>query len=210
MLDTESIAVDQVVLAVPPPAAEALLPGGRHARAGRLGRAAGRVPDRQRARPVRPAGAPGTRSSPPSDPRCSGSSTGPSGSGAGTGQYLAVSLSAAGRRDRRAGGRRGRRDRARAGRAAAGGPGRDGARLLRHPGAHRDVPAGAGQRRPAPAGRPGVPGLALAGAWTDTGWPATMESAVRSRSRRRRRAARRGPAVACRAGGDSDRPWPSW
>jgi uncharacterized protein with NAD-binding domain and iron-sulfur cluster len=24
------------------------------------------------------------------------------------------------------------------------------------------------------------PGLALAGAWTDTGWPATMEGAVRS------------------------------
>jgi uncharacterized protein with NAD-binding domain and iron-sulfur cluster len=32
--------------------------------------------------------------------------------------------------------------------------------------------------------RPGVettrPGVARAGAWTDTGWPATMESAVRS------------------------------
>jgi hypothetical protein len=25
-----------------------------------------------------------------------------------------------------------------------------------------------------------LPGLALAGAWTDTGWPATMEGAVRS------------------------------
>jgi hydroxysqualene dehydroxylase len=41
--------------------------------------------------------------------------------------------------------------------------------------------------RPAPGTarlRPGVrtrlPGLVLAGAWTDTGWPATMESAVRS------------------------------
>jgi uncharacterized protein with NAD-binding domain and iron-sulfur cluster len=34
------------------------------------------------------------------------------------------------------------------------------------------------------AARPGqrtrLPGLALAGAWTDTGWPATMEGAVRS------------------------------
>jgi uncharacterized protein with NAD-binding domain and iron-sulfur cluster len=34
------------------------------------------------------------------------------------------------------------------------------------------------------AGRPGaataLPGLALAGAWTDTGWPDTMEGAVRS------------------------------
>ena len=32
----------------------------------------------------------------------------------------------------------------------------------------------------APAPRTGVEGLYLAGAWTDTGWPATMESAVRS------------------------------
>jgi squalene-associated FAD-dependent desaturase len=37
---------------------------------------------------------------------------------------------------------------------------------------------GAGPRRPGP--RTGVSGLALAGAWTDTGWPATMEGAVRS------------------------------
>ncbi|MFZ0217425.1 MAG: FAD-dependent oxidoreductase, partial [Candidatus Dormiibacterota bacterium] len=39
------------------------------------------------------------------------------------------------------------------------------------------VPA-PGLRRPGP--RTGVRGLVLAGAWTDTGWPATMESAVRS------------------------------
>ncbi len=32
--------------------------------------------------------------------------------------------------------------------------------------------------RPGPA--TALPGLALAGAWTDTGWPATMEGAVRS------------------------------
>jgi uncharacterized protein with NAD-binding domain and iron-sulfur cluster len=32
--------------------------------------------------------------------------------------------------------------------------------------------------RPGP--RTVVPGLYLAGAWTDTGWPATMEGAVRS------------------------------
>jgi len=30
------------------------------------------------------------------------------------------------------------------------------------------------------ARQPGLPGLALAGAWTDTGWPDTMEGAVRS------------------------------
>lgn len=31
-----------------------------------------------------------------------------------------------------------------------------------------------------PAARTAIPGLALAGAWTDTGWPATLEGAVRS------------------------------
>jgi squalene-associated FAD-dependent desaturase len=35
-----------------------------------------------------------------------------------------------------------------------------------------------GLRRPGP--RTSLPNLVLAGAWTDTGWPATMESAVRS------------------------------
>src|SRR5207248_289350 len=37
---------------------------------------------------------------------------------------------------------------------------------------------GVGSLRPTQRTR--FPGLALAGAWTDTGWPATMESAVRS------------------------------
>jgi hydroxysqualene dehydroxylase len=37
---------------------------------------------------------------------------------------------------------------------------------------------GSGRLRPGP--RTTVPGLFLAGAWTDTGWPATMEGAVRS------------------------------
>ena len=37
---------------------------------------------------------------------------------------------------------------------------------------------GSGALRPGPV--TGVPGLFLAGAWTDTGWPATMEGAVRS------------------------------
>jgi squalene-associated FAD-dependent desaturase len=41
----------------------------------------------------------------------------------------------------------------------------------------RAVP-GTARLRPGP--RTPVPGLYLAGAWTDTGWPATMESAVRS------------------------------
>ena len=37
-----------------------------------------------------------------------------------------------------------------------------------------------GSARRRPGARTNVPGLYLAGAWTDTGWPATMESAVRS------------------------------
>ncbi|WP_439677102.1 hydroxysqualene dehydroxylase HpnE [Embleya sp. MST-111070] len=37
---------------------------------------------------------------------------------------------------------------------------------------------GSGRLRPGP--RTAIPGLALAGAWTATGWPATMEGAVRS------------------------------
>jgi phytoene dehydrogenase-like protein len=40
--------------------------------------------------------------------------------------------------------------------------------------------ASPGSRRLRPGTRTSVPGLYLAGAWTDTGWPATMESAVRS------------------------------
>jgi squalene-associated FAD-dependent desaturase len=41
----------------------------------------------------------------------------------------------------------------------------------------RQVP---GTQRLRPGPRTALPGLYLAGAWTDTGWPATMESAVRS------------------------------
>jgi squalene-associated FAD-dependent desaturase len=40
--------------------------------------------------------------------------------------------------------------------------------------------AAPGQRALRPAARTALPGLALAGAHTDTGWPATMEGAVRS------------------------------
>jgi squalene-associated FAD-dependent desaturase len=39
---------------------------------------------------------------------------------------------------------------------------------------------GPGQRRRRPGCETGAPRVALAGAWTDTGWPATMEGAVRS------------------------------
>ncbi len=40
--------------------------------------------------------------------------------------------------------------------------------------------ASPGMLKARPAARTAIPGLALAGAWTDTGWPATMEGAVRS------------------------------
>ncbi len=40
--------------------------------------------------------------------------------------------------------------------------------------------AAPGSRRLRPGARTGLPGVYLAGAWTDTGWPATMEGAVRS------------------------------
>jgi squalene-associated FAD-dependent desaturase len=40
--------------------------------------------------------------------------------------------------------------------------------------------AAPGARALRPGSRTAIPGLVLAGAWTDTGWPATMEGAVRS------------------------------
>jgi squalene-associated FAD-dependent desaturase len=40
--------------------------------------------------------------------------------------------------------------------------------------------AGPGARSLRPGARTAMPGLLLAGSWTDTGWPATMEGAVRS------------------------------
>jgi squalene-associated FAD-dependent desaturase len=46
-----------------------------------------------------------------------------------------------------------------------------------HSATFRATPGGRA-RRPGP--RTALPGLALAGSWTDTGWPATMEGAVRS------------------------------
>jgi uncharacterized protein with NAD-binding domain and iron-sulfur cluster len=40
--------------------------------------------------------------------------------------------------------------------------------------------AGPGSGELRPGARTSVPGLVLAGAWTDTGWPATLEGAVLS------------------------------
>jgi squalene-associated FAD-dependent desaturase len=50
--------------------------------------------------------------------------------------------------------------------------------VTREPAATFRQTPGTAALRPGPATR--VPGLFLAGAWTDTGWPATMEGAVRS------------------------------
>jgi uncharacterized protein with NAD-binding domain and iron-sulfur cluster len=46
-----------------------------------------------------------------------------------------------------------------------------------HAATFRGAPGVASER---PAARTRLPGLALAGSFTDTGWPATMEGAVRS------------------------------
>ncbi len=46
-----------------------------------------------------------------------------------------------------------------------------------HSATFRAAPGARGLR---PAARTALPGLVLAGSWTDTGWPATMEGAVRS------------------------------
>ncbi len=51
-------------------------------------------------------------------------------------------------------------------------------RVSREPGATFAGRPGTAARRPGP--ETGRPGVVRAGAWTDTGWPATMESAVRS------------------------------
>jgi len=51
-------------------------------------------------------------------------------------------------------------------------------RVSREPGATFAGRPGTAARRPGP--QTGRPGVVRAGAWTDTGWPATMESAVRS------------------------------
>jgi len=53
----------------------------------------------------------------------------------------------------------------------------DGTVSREHSATFRAVPGTAALR---PSARTGMPGLALAGAWCDTGWPATMEGAVRS------------------------------
>ena len=57
------------------------------------------------------------------------------------------------------------------------------ARLLHHRvtrEAHATFAAGPGSGRARPGPATGHPGIALAGSWTATGWPATMEGAVRS------------------------------
>jgi hydroxysqualene dehydroxylase len=59
--------------------------------------------------------------------------------------------------------------------------------VVKEPAATFAAAPGQAARRPGP--RSAMPGVALAGAWTDTGWPATMEGAVRSGIRAGRLAA---------------------
>jgi len=53
-------------------------------------------------------------------------------------------------------------------------------RFLVHREHHATFRAAPGARALRPGPATALPGLVLAGAWTDTGWPATMEGAVRS------------------------------
>ena len=171
----ETIAADAVVLAVPPPAAAALVPAEAGVRVADLGSSPivnvhvhydRRVLDVPFLATVR------------SPLQWVFDRT--AASGAGTGQYLAVSLSAA--------------DRWLPQKAAdvLGALLPEMARVLpnartaevldafvtREPHATFRQVAGSAARRARP--RTALPGLVLAGAWTDTGWPATMEGAVRS------------------------------
>ena len=52
--------------------------------------------------------------------------------------------------------------------------------VLRHPRARGDVPRRARARALRPGPRTAIPGWCSPARWTDTGWPATMEGAVRS------------------------------
>ncbi len=100
--------------------------------------------------------------------------------GLAAGQYLAVSLSAADHLVRRPAAELITEQRqALAGLfAPAGGATLTDAFVTREPQAtFRQSP---GSRALRPAAATALPGLALAGAWTDTGWPDTMEGAVRS------------------------------
>ena len=141
------------------------------------------------------------RSSPRSAPRCSGSSTAPTPPGCAGGGSTSpcrsrprsdeIDQPVAALRERYLPG---------AGAAAARRPRRRRSRTSSSPGSaprpSRPPPGSVGCG-PAPA--PSAPGLYLAGAWTATGWPATMESAVRSgvsaagRRARRPRTAPRSP-----------------
>ena len=185
----------------------ALLPGGgTHAPAGWAERL-GTSPDRQRPRRATTGRSPSTPSSPPSAARCSASSTAPRPAGAGhravPGRVAVGGRRRHGRAGRRAGRPRSCRRWPRCCPAARGRPVLDSFVTRER---HRHVPRRA-RAAPPCARRPdsASPGSYLAGAWTDTGWPATMEGAVRSGPRRRRRAPRRRSTAARRS---PSRRWP--
>ena len=196
---------------MPPPAAEALLPGGgTHAPAGWAERLGASPIVNVHVRYDRPVTEHAFFAAVGSPVQWAFDRT--AGSGAGTGQYLAVSLSAAGREvDERAADVVAEIVPALAALLPAA---RDATVLdswvtRERTATFRQAPGSAALRPPADSG---VPGIALAGAWTDTGWPATMESAVRSGHAAADaalppvvgdagRARRRMAAAACPAGG---------
>ncbi len=159
-------------------------PRGRAAARGRgqrADRAARQLADRQRPRDLRPPRHRPRRWPPDSTRRCSGSSTARRRPASAKGQHLALSLSGADREMAMSNEELPPRADARAGRSSCL---RRATRWWRisswcastqQPSAPSRAP---GALRPGP--RTSVPGLFLAGAWTDTGWPATMEGAVRS------------------------------
>ena len=102
-------------------------------------------------------------------------------SGAGRGQYLAVSISAADdySRSARPGDLGDRSGATRSGHLPRG-PEHEVLSTFVTREHHATFRASPGSRRPPSTGATRLPGLVLAGAWTSTGWPPTMESAVRS------------------------------
>ena len=176
LADGTALPADGVVLALPPQRVAAACPAAlpRRPRPRRLA-------DRERARLVRPAGDGralhgGGRQPGPVDLQ-------PHGDGRRRRRLPPpgdLDLGRA-RRGRRAARRAGRGHVGRAGRAAAARPGGADPGHRRREGAPGDLrPGPRSGRAPARARRRRCPGVALAGAWTATGWPATMEGAVRS------------------------------
>ena len=175
------------------------LPDGCRSRT-RRARLPRRVADRQPARRLRPAGDRPSVRGRRTTRRCSGSSTARAAPGCERGQYLAVSLSCAREYIGAEGGGAARAVRARARSSSSRRRARRAVELFFVTREQRATfRQGPGTARAAAGDRaPRLEGLYLAGAWTDTGWPATMEGAVRSGDRGRARGRRAAPDAGAR------------